>query len=519
MVTNLDFLQEGGVYPPTTEVSRLAKYKRYEDLFNGDIAQSYANFIKDRGAINDAMMTIFSNPRLMNYPRAITKKTVDLMISKTPSLLSTTDKGDYLLLDVSRKTKLWKKIRLGLTDVSRFGNSYIRKYNKVPRYTVNGTELTAGEPACNVINPNLVTIMVNPLDKEYIEAYIIGWVDEVDAPNPNNLISTLKEYYLTVEIHYRGEYEYRRFKCGVPFNNAGSVKQYTLEQEVTPADMKGKRYSTGLKGFAVTPLTGYTTSDNPLVGLSESDMFDSLVIDLCERVSQLSEVFAKHGNPSMQGSENLLSTDENGNPVFYAGDYYPLGKDDQPLSYITWDAKSKEILEYCNQILSQMFMLADMGDGSIMGFSKESNGGFADSGKAIRMRMASPLMKVQSLITDNNDDIIDMIVDLAAIMGESIEPKDIEIKWKDGLPIDWVEETNMFNARVTSGTESVVYGLQRRFGMTPAQAKDEFEQILKEKELANPVQQQGQTTEATDRETEEKKNDAENAGTSDMTTE
>lgn len=514
-------MKVGGVYPPRTEVSRLAKYKRYEDLFNGNIAESYKSLIKTNDpAMNDAMMTIFSNPRLMNYPRAITKKTVDLMISKIPSVLSNTNEGDYLLLDVTRRTKLWKKIRLGLTDVSRYGNSYIRKYNKIPRYTTNGgTELTAGEPACNVINPNLVTIMVNPLDKEDIVAYIIGWVDEVDAPNPADITNTMKEYYLTVEIHYNGEYEYRRFKCGIPFNNIGSVKQYTLEEDVTPADMKGKRYKTGLKGFAVTPLTGYTTSDNPLTGLSEYDMFDSLVVDLCERVSQLSEVFAKHGNPSMQGSENLLSTDENGNPVFYSGDYYPLGKDDHPLSYITWDAKSKEILEYCNQILSQMFMLADMGDGSIMGFSKESNGGFADSGKAIRMRMASPLMKVQALITDNNDEIIDMIVDLAAIMGKSIEPKDIEIKWKDGLPIDWVEETNMFNARVTSGTESVVYGLQRRFGMTPAQAQDEFEQILKEKEQANPVQQQVQTAEANTRETEEKKNDAENAGTSDMTTE
>jgi hypothetical protein len=55
--------------------------------------------------------------------------------------------------------------------------------------------------------------------------------------------------------------------------------------------------------------------------------------------------------------------------------------------------------------------------------------------------------------------------------------------------------------------------------MTPAQAQDEFEQILKEKEQANPVQKQVQTVEANTRETEEKKNDAENAGTSDMTTE
>lgn len=518
MVTNLDFLKTGGIYPPTTEVARLARYQRYDDLFNGRLASSYESFIKDQtngGAIQNAMKTIFTNPRIMNYPRAITKKTVDLMISKTPSLLSTTEEKDNALLDIVRETHMWKKVRLGMTDVCRYGNSYLRQYNKIPRYQDGEGRLTEGEAACNVINPKMVTKIVNPLDKEDIEAYVVGWVDEVNSTDLKNGI-TVNEFYLTTEIHYKGEYEYRRFKCATPILNAGKVKQWTLEEDVTPNNMKGVRYKTGLKGFAIIPLIGYTTSDNPNEGLSEYDMFDSLVIDLCERVSQLSEVFAKHGEPSMQGSENLLSNDENGNPIFYAGDFYPLGKDDQPLTYITWDAKSKEIIEYCNQILQQIFMLADMGDGSIMGFTQTGNSGFAESGKAIRMRMASPLMKVQALITDNNDDIVNMIVNFSDIMGKGLKASDIEIKWQDGLPVDWVEETNMFNARVTSGTESIKYGLQRRFGMTPQQAEDELKQIIKEKKLVAKSTQQ-QTNKAETRETTEKRADAENAGTSDIT--
>lgn len=518
MVTNLDFLKVGGIYPPTTEVARLARYNRYDDLFTGKLASSYEMFIKDNtrdGNIRSAMKTIFTNPRIMNYPRAITKKTVDLMLSKTPSLLSTTNKGDNDLLDIERKTRMWKKVRLGMTDVSRYGNGYIRQYNKIPRYINDKGELTDGEASCNVINPKLVTVVVNPLDKEDIQAYVVGWVDAVTSDTSNNLTVTNTEYYLTVEIHYKGEYEYRRYKCATPIVNAGKVKQWSLQEDVTPNELKGKKFKTGLKGFAIIPLIGYTTSDNPIEGLSEYDMFDSLVIDLCERISQLSEVFEKHGDPSMQGSENLLSTDEDGNPVFYAGDFYPLGKDDQQLSYITWDAKSKEILEYANQILQQIFMLADMGDGSIMGFTNNGNSGFAESGKAIRMRMASPLMKVQALITDNNDDIIDMIVNFSDIMGYNLKPSDIEIRWQDGLPIDWVEETNMFNARVTNGTESIVYGLQRRFGMTPQQAMDEYDRIIKEKsEISNSS---NTSTEALTREQSENVNDAVNAGTSDIT--
>lgn len=519
MVTNLEFLKEGGIYPPTTEVARLAKYQRYDDLFYGKLASSYESFIKDKtrdGAIQDAMKTIFTNPRIMNYPRAITKKTIDLMISKTPSLLSTTEEKDNALLEIARETRMWKKIRLGMTDVSRYGNGYLRQYNKIPRYENSNGTLTEGDAACNVINPKMVTKIVNPLDKEDIIAYVVGWIDEVNNPTMSNgLTIEQTEYYLTTEIHYKGEYEYRRFRCATPIVNAGRVKQWVLQEDVTPENMKGVKYKTGLKGFAIIPLIGYTTSDNPNEGLSEYDMFDSLVIDLCERVSQLSEVFEKHGNPSMQGSENLLSTDEDGNPIFYAGDFYPLGKDDQPLTYITWDAKSKEIIEYCNQILQQIFMLADMGDGSIMGFTNSGNSGFAESGKAIRMRMASPLMKVQALITDNNDEIINMIVNFSDIMGKGLKSSDIEIKWQDGLPIDWVEETNMFNARVTSGTESIKYGLQRRFGMTPQQAEDELQQIIKEKSMVN--QSTTQKVEADTRETTENRQDAENAGTSDIT--
>ena len=131
-------------------------------------------------------------------------------------------------------------------------------------------------------------------------------------------------------------------------------------------------------------------------------------------------------------------------------------------------------------------MLSEMGDGSIMGYNDGSTG-FAESGKAIRMKMASPLMKAQSLMSENEDEIISLIHDFSIIMGKNLEIKNIEVQWNDGLPIDWTEETNNFGTRVQNNTESIVYGLQRRFGMTPAQAMDEFKQILKEKEEMSKI--------------------------------
>ena len=112
-------------------------------------------------------------------------------------------------------------------------------------------------------------------------------------------------------------------------------------------------------------------------------------------------------------------------------------------------------------------------------------------------------------------------------MGKKIDRNQIEVAWKDGLPIDWVEETNNFNARVAAGTESIRYGLQRRFNMTPEEAEDEFQQILKErKEIAessfvkqetdengkNALQKgnNGANIESERRETVEKRADAKN---------
>ena len=114
-----------------------------------------------------------------------------------------------------------------------------------------------------------------------------------------------------------------------------------------------------------------------------------------------------------------------------------------------------------------------------MGYVNGSTG-FAESGKAMRMKMSSPLMKVQSLLSDNEDEIISIVHDFSVILGKEIPQNKIEVAWKDGLPIDWVEETNNFNSRVQAGTESIKYGLQRRFAMTPAEAEDEYQQILKE---------------------------------------
>lgn len=482
-VTNLDFLKKGGLYPPNTEIDRLAKYKRYDDIFYSRMGDAYSTYIKDATKNNnivDQMMTLFSNPRIMNYGRAITKKTVDLMLSRTPSLTYTTVEGDNDLIEVKRSTKVFKKLKTAFIDVSRYGDGYAREYNKIGRTEDENGELSAGEAGCNIINPSLVTLVVSPLDKEDVQKIIVGWVDEVDSEeiSTTGLIATNREYFLSVEIHEPGQYEYKRFKVANPILNTGAVKQYMIEEEVTPAEMRGKK-KTGLKGFAIKHFINFSTSDEPLRGLSDYDMFDSLMLDLCQRVSQLSEVFEKHGNPSMQGSPELMSTDENGDPVFYAGDFYPISDGQKELSYITWDSKSKEVIDYCNNILKQIFILSEMGDGSIMGFSDGSNG-FAESGKGIRMKMASPLMKAQSLMSDNEDEIISLIHDLATIMGKKLEVQNIEVQWNDGLPVDWVEETNNFNSRVTNNTESIVYGLQRRFGMTPEQANDEFQQILKE---------------------------------------
>ena len=529
-VTNLDFIKVGGVYPPVSDVPLLAKYNRYDTLFEGRVADAYLNKLRLPNPNNNdlvgGMKALFANPKITNYARAITKKTVDLMLSRQPRLLGTTTAIDNELIELQRDTQCWKQVRRGFTDVSRYGDGYIREYNKVPRMVNGKGELTEGEARCNVINSKLVTIVVNPMDKEDITNYVIGWVDDVDDNDPQTagrgdaITVANKEYYLTLEIHSKGYYELKRFKCANPIFNMGQIKQYTLEADVTPAEYKGKQIPTGLDGFAIKHLTGFTTSDNPLYGQSDYDMFDSLMLELCERLSGLAEVFEKHGNPSMQGSDKLISQDDNGNPVFYTGDYYPLANGDQRLEYLTWDAKSKEILEYCDKLLQQIFILTEMGDGSIMGYSTGKDG-FAESGKGLRLKMASPLMKTQSLIFDNNDEIISMFVDFAKIKGYNIKASDIEITWQDGLPIDMVEETNMFNARVQAGTESIMYGLQRRFGMTPAQAKDEYDTIIREKKEATEAmmkQQQNnnlkEQTQSDTREQTENTADAENAGTS-----
>ncbi len=497
--TNLDFLKVNGLYPPSTELERLARYKRYDDLFYSRIGEAYSSFIDKTtgGDMIDKLKTIFSNPKIMNYARAITKKTVDLALSNKPYVISNKSDNSLDLLEMQQATSIWKKTRQSLTDVSRYGNGYIREYNKIPRYTsidkLGRVKLTEGEPACNAVNPSMVTEVVNPLDREDIQYFVIGWVDKIErntdtqyeiAGTPQSIIGMIQyDYFLTVEIHEKGQYEMKRFRVGAPLLNYGSVKQYKIIEEVTSAAIKGKKFSTGLDGFAIKKLIGYTTTDNPSEGLSDYDMLDTLMIELMQRVSQLSQVFTKHGDPAMQGSADLLSTDENGNPVFYTGDFYPIKQGETPLSYITWDSQSKSILEYCNQILQNIWILTEMGDGTIMGYSQNTNT-FADSGKALRMRLTSPLMKVQGLLIDNQDTIISIFIDFAKILGKKISRGDIEIRWQDGLPKDELEDANIFQMRVAAGTESVIYGLQRRYNMTPKQAEDEFEQILREKKMS-----------------------------------
>ena len=45
-VTNLDFIKVGGIYPPVNDVALLAKYNRYDELFEGRVGDATCDSLK-----------------------------------------------------------------------------------------------------------------------------------------------------------------------------------------------------------------------------------------------------------------------------------------------------------------------------------------------------------------------------------------------------------------------------------------------------------------------------------------
>jgi hypothetical protein len=101
--------------------------------------------------------------------------------------------------------------------------------------------------------------------------------------------------------------------------------------------------------------------------------------------------------------------------------------------------------------------------------------------------MVSPRIKAQRLVGINAGRVKRLIAAIAKLNSIDIKPRTLTIHWKDGLPVDEVEQINTLNTATGSKPVMSQYAAMKIRGLSDAQIDAEMEQLRKEQAASGPL--------------------------------
>ncbi len=451
MLTNLDFLKVGELFPPKCEVERLENYRDYKKLFEGKHDEVYQNQFNRIKRINSGYTDIVSYDIILNYHQLITKKTADLLVGEPPRV-AVQDKNKQKIVDeIMSKNDVLNLMYIIAMDVSRYGVGLFYLYKDLNKGVIDITQ------------PAIWFPVVSPRNIRKIQYHVLCI--------PTRVLNE-KETELYVEIHEKGKYTIKYFLV----KNGKIVREFYDEEKVV---------ETGLNDFAVIPVVNLTTSDN-VFGISDYETIDTLVSELEVRFSQISKILDKHAEPSMQGPSSALTYDKRtGTYNLKTGNYFIVEGSDGKVSYLTWDAQLNANFEYIKELQNALYTLSEMG-GTLLGDKENVNGNI--SGIAYKLKMETALQKVSRIRNSMDTAIRKAISACAKLDGYDIDENELIIEWQDGLTNDDKEEAEIMQIKNgNKPTLSHVTSIMLANDMTREEAEEEYQRILQEEMEANPL--------------------------------
>lgn len=427
MLTDLNWLGPGRPFPPPEEEGRLKAYEKAEAMFRGKYDRVFGVSFANKAA--EMRIRGINVSTVINYPQLLTKKTADFVCGEPPviEIGDNTDAIQDALDEMSFSNVLYE----GFMDVSRYGDAVMKTLDK----------------RVSITPPRYWFPVVDPYDKKKITYQVIAF-----AANGT----------IYAEIHEAGRYEKRIYEAKSDDTEKGGIKIGRLIGKETR--------STGTDENAVQVLSNVTTSDS-LYGVSDYDVITDVLRQLLWRIFCVERILDKHSAPSLIGPGSMLEKDPiTGLTLIKPGNFFERNSaDTPPPQYLTWDGNLQAVQWEIEWLTNQMYTLSEMGAAFLEGAGQ----GEVNSGRALRLRMTSPIIKAQRLVGINDQTVKRIIRNVALAKGIPIEIKDIAATWRDGLPNDTIEDSEIYE-RATGGKPFMSQlTAVKRFGNLDDQAAEE----------------------------------------------
>jgi hypothetical protein len=450
-ITSEKFIENGLIFPPYRSQDRLESYEFHNKCYSG--AYSKGRKLKVKTA-NGTKELDWKQPEY-NYYKLITDKMKTIITSEDPIVKADNDSNTKLLNGLIADTNFLGVLGDVIQSETSLGDGVFYLDNLGGTLSINAVNPANWYKVVSPININNVIchVLVQPI---YTEDYSVMYTEE-------------RITHLRVLYHYKGYYIEKYFIYDG--TRIGQAVAYGKVEE------EGRKVSTGFKGFAVhsvhnsKPINGcYGISD--YVAITDS-------VNLMEKKStQFDLITDKHSDPVFQTSkENGKINEKTGKAEYevFGNIIFPK-KDAVESKYITWDGNLDQLLKYIDKQENNIAVLSEFGKVFLTG-----DFGSNASGESIRNMAQSVLGKASRLIDTLDYTVKCIFCEMLYTKGIDLNPSDISITWKDGLPNDsMLTQAQAIQLRKQVGTISTHRVLTDYDEMTSEQADVEIERIKAE---------------------------------------
>lgn len=453
MLSNLDWLKEGQIFPPEDERERLTRYAQNKLIYEGDHAQVYAQQLRRIEKVVGNVSEIISYPIVLNFQKKVSLKTADFLFQEPPRITASGETKQKALEEIIARSDLMGIGFQGAIDCSRYGTAVYK------------IDVEDGRGRVNLSSPEYLFCVVAPDDRKCVTHYVIAYTYTED-------IKGKEKNFLSTTVYTKKTYRTMKFEMATGLR----AFNYTIGKKIKDTG----EVQTGLSDFAVVPVHNMVTSDT-IYGADDYNDLDSIVAELEVRTAQISKILDVFASPTVSGSAHALEADGAGGYTFNTGNFYArTDTEEPPLEYVTWNASLDSNFLQIERLLNHLSVISEMGPAI---FNADiTRGGQVVSGAALRKLYINVLSKVSRLRNAFDTCFKRVLATASEVSFPKIEPNEISITWMDGLPNDPMEEAQIMNAR-TGGmpTMSVRRALRDYDGLSEDAALKEVGKIAEER--------------------------------------
>ena len=489
MLYSMEWLQQGRMFPPECEISRIKRYRENQALFESDHFDdpAFRHYDPLDLAPFDGYLTIYkkcaeriqrvignfeevvSFPTLLNYQRLMSVKAADLVCGEPPMITGSKPEENEQILDVRDYVDFDEKLYSTVIDISRYGDAVWRYYKD-----------DRGQFTFTCWNPIEWYPIVSQDGTRTIVKHCLAWRVNIQPDPQQSPIWNLHVQIHGCKPNEVGHYTHQIYEMG------GDGK--TIGKLISSTDVL-----TGLDVCAVRHVKAFSTS-NTIYGYDDYMPIDSVLAEIMVRIGQISVILDKHADPNITGPVSMLHKDPNtGELVLQAGKFFAVSQGELKPEYMTWDGQLNAAFKEIEMLLNQLYILSEMG-AALLG--EQGGSGQAISGTAMRFKMVNPLAKVRRIANSLTRPVKEMFAVLTrdnlgddSASATPVEYKNISVFWSDGLPDDPRE--NIENAKLATGATKMMplkTAIREYFQRTDGEAQEWLNDIAQEAEASMELQ-------------------------------